>query len=72
MACVTEGGSTRGFSVLLGYVSISEEANMKLAELVEEDPVFYDWSDIGYSRNGKKWTSVCLCEDIGKELKELT
>jgi len=43
---------------VLGYVSISEESNIKLVELVEEYPVFYGWSDIGYSRNEKKWTSV--------------
>jgi hypothetical protein len=39
---------------VLGYVTISEEANIKLVELVEEYPVFYDWIDIGYSRNKKK------------------
>lgn len=53
---------------MLGYVSISEEANIKLVELVDEYPAFYDWSDIGYPRNEKN--NGLVCEDIGKELNE--
>jgi hypothetical protein len=38
---------------VLGYVSISEEANIKLVEHVVDYPTLYDWSDRGYSRKEK-------------------
>ena len=42
---------------------MSEEANMKLVELVWEHPVLYDWKDAGYSRKKKK--TDLLWENIG-------
>ena len=38
--CDTEGRVTAGFSVLLGYVSMVKESNIKLMNLVEENSIF--------------------------------
>jgi hypothetical protein len=46
---------------------MSEEANMKLVELVWEHPILYDWKDPGYSRKEK---TDLVWENIGKKLNE--
>jgi hypothetical protein len=38
------------YPAVLGYVSMSEEANVKLVELVGEHPILYDWTDPRYSK----------------------
>jgi hypothetical protein len=52
MVSVTEDISIRGFTALLGYVSMSEKAN-KLLQLVAEHPILYDWRRSSYSRKDK-------------------
>ena len=49
------------------YASMSEEANMKLVELVWEHPILYDCKVPGYSR---KLKTDLVWENIGKELHE--
>jgi len=42
------------YSALLGYVSMSEEANIKLVELVGKHSILYDWKDPGWYKEGEK------------------
>jgi len=42
MMCITVGRATAVVSVLLGYVSIVEESNIKLMKLVGENSIFCD------------------------------
>jgi hypothetical protein len=39
---------------VLGYLSVRDEANIKLVKLVGEHPIVYDWTNAGSSRKGEK------------------
>jgi hypothetical protein len=63
MMCVTVGRVTAGLSVLLGYVYMVEESNIKLMKLVGENSIFCDSRCGGFTRKDKiniAW------ENIGK------
>jgi hypothetical protein len=51
----------RLYSAVLGYVSMSEEANIKLVELVGKHSILYDWKDTGFTRKEKndlEWENI--------------
>jgi len=53
MMCVTAGRVTAGFSVLLGYVRMIEESNIKLMKLAGENSIFCDSKYGGFTRKDK-------------------
>jgi hypothetical protein len=50
MMCVTAGRVTAGFIVLLGYVNMAEESDIKLMKLVGENSIFCDSIRGGFTR----------------------
>jgi hypothetical protein len=61
MNYVTEAGSITSFSAVLGYVSMSEEANIKLVGLVGKHSILYNWKDPGCTRKKKndlEWENI--------------
>jgi len=67
MMCDTVGRVTAGFSVLLGYVGMVEESNIKLMNLVEENSIFFYSKYGGFTRTHKM---NIAWENIGKGLHE--
>jgi len=49
------------YSAVLGYVSMSQEAVIKLVELVGKHSILYDWKDPGCTRKEKndlEWENI--------------
>ena len=52
------GNYHRYNSAELAYVSVGEEGNINLVEIVGEQSIFCDWEDPGYTRKEKTLTNV--------------
>jgi hypothetical protein len=54
-------------ALLLAYVCMSEDENIKLVERIAEHSILYDLNDYGYTRKGK---IVLVWEKNGKDCKQ--
>ena len=52
------GNYHRHDSAVLAYVSVGEEENINLVEIVGEQSILYDWKDPGYTRKNKTLTNM--------------